>query len=276
MHMFGAAIRSGAVCGLIEGEEASDRAFFRKFSQGCDPDNIIHMDPDTLEDMWIAIENFIDRTRAKTDRPIFIGVDSLAGFSSMAEMASSFDDPTQPGVNARKNREAFRKLKKKFAKERVVVVFINQETAKIGSFGFGEKTTTGGGSGPKFFTSIRLKLDKVKTLKGKSGEEIGMQCQVMIYKNRFDGRGKKIEYPIYFESGIGNLEGNVDYLYKRGFLGKTQGYVIWNGERMRRQEFVAKLHADTNLQQELKNLLYEKFHGPAAIVDDPDIVEGVA
>ena len=273
--IIGQAQKAGAVTALMDAEEAWSRDFIKKMGKA-DPDLVYYFDPDTLEDMWMGVELFIDSVRkCEQERPILIVVDSLAGLPTMEEEDTPLDEATSMASGARINRKAIRKLKKKIAMERAIVVCTNHTTADPGKT-WGDKTTTPGGGGPRFFSSLRIKQDHIGHILDGEKQRIGQKLESLVFKSRWDGAGKKIIYPLYFTHGIDDMESQVDFLYRRGVFGSEKGWVVWADKKMRAKDLAVLARTDAEVAAQIDKLLVEHFRGgrPAVGETDPEEVAG--
>jgi RecA/RadA recombinase len=254
----------GGVVGLAESEEALTLDFAKRMA-GIDVDQVINIDVDSLEQMFKEGEDFVRRVQAKAKankiKPPIVGwlTDSLAGYPTQAELETPVDQSTATAIAARKIRLSFRKLTKLFAGERVVMVFTNHQTANIASGPFGgRKWTTYGGSGPRFWASVRLKLDVIGQLKSKN-RQTGVWVRATIIKNRQDPPGMKIDYPIRWGTGIDNVWATIRWLKDQKRLGTTSGKVSWDGKSMNEVDLVKAAYRDPVLRAALEEEMRAMF-----------------
>lgn len=247
--------RIGAITVLLDSEQAISIEFAKKLG-GVNVDRIIRPEVESLESMFQAIDHQIDiasekLAAAKIDVPIVILVDSLAGFPPQAELDSEMDEETALGIAAKIIRRAMRKLTFKIAEKRVLVMFTNHETANIKTgfaAKFAKKWTTYGGSGPRLWCSVRLRLQH-KGITKKSGKEIGILVQATVIKTRFSWPMTKVQYPIVWSRGIDNEIALVDFLWSAHALGSTKGEVNFEDKKWKRAEFIAELRRDPELRK---------------------------
>jgi RecA/RadA recombinase len=275
----------GAICALIDTEHAWSVQFVRDICHA-NPDDIYYLDPENLEDCWDAADTFITRVRERDQkRPIFIGIDSLAGLPSKEEDAVAMDEFASMASGARVNKKAMRKLRKRISVDRASIVMVNQEIAKIGVT-FGEKTTTSGGSGPRYFSSVRLQTDqlgKVWDGDGKDKELIGIRYRVTIYKNRFAGQGPHVDFTVDFKRGIDDVDSVCRFLKERHQLGnEAKGRLVWGGNKLTLNQLKDKARADADTWEQLRALAAQTVMRSPEVEDDDsegaadETVEGVA
>lgn len=248
----------GAICALVDTEQAYSVQFIRDICHA-DPDEIMYLDPTTLEDCWDVVDRFITAARERdAKRPIYIAIDSLAGLPSKEEEEADFDTYSSIATCARINKKAMRKLRKRIAHERVSLVMSNQEIAKINAAAFGEKVTTGGGGGPKFFSSIRLQMDQIAKVaegEGSARELIGIRYRVTVYKNRFGFPGGKIDFLVDPRLGIDDVDSVVTFLKEKHQLGNEgKGRLVWSGEKLTLKQLKEKARKESDTWDQLRAL----------------------
>ena len=255
--MIASAQKAGAITALVDTEHAYTKEYVEKLT-GADTHKIHYMDPEHLEDMWQACFDFIAIVRKKTDRPILLCIDSLAGMPTREEIEKDMDDASSIATAARCNKRALRKMTRELAMNRAVLVMTNQEIAKINALPWGEKTTTSGGGGPKYFSSVRLRMDHMGYLV-EDKMRVGQKVQIVEYKTRFAGSGRKFECPILFASGFDDLGCCVNYLAQKGQLGTKKGYVSWGGEEYRTKDLKARLSTNAEERGQLQALAVQTY-----------------
>src|SRR6185295_12556219 len=254
--------KQGAICTFYDGEYATVNDSPRKLVPGLDLGAVVHPDVASLEDMFDSVEMQIDETtallkKAKVDVPQFMLVDSLPSYPLEEELSKRMDEGMASAVAARVIRLAWRKLMRKIAHERVIVMFTNHETANI-RHGWAppgaKKWTTYGGTGGRFGASVRLRLQTAGFIKSGTNQ-VGVNVITTIFKNRFERPMTKIEYPIYWDRGIDNAAAMVRYMITQKALdeevfpdgpkkGKKTGKYLVQGEAFERTSLLARLHSD--------------------------------
>ena len=117
------------------------------------------------------------------------------------------------------------------------------------------KKTTPGGGGPRFLCSTRIQLDPVGQIKVEGADAPdGAWIESTIKKNRIDPPGRKARFPLLYESGIDDVWSVVHYLYRKGLLGRSKGWVLFEDQKYRERDFVAKAAADEGLLAQVKGL----------------------
>jgi RecA/RadA recombinase len=281
----GVATRAGAWGVLIDTEKAWSREFASRLCKA-DPNRVMHyagpeddegnLTTMTLEDSFDAIPRYIHAIR-KFDKENLIVIlhDGLAGPPTSEELKTPLAKEERMARRAHKIKLAMVQQTDLWANERVVMLFTNQTIANIGAGPGAEKRTTPGGSGPKFFASTRVRLSRVGQIKQDGAEEPdGAWTEAVIKKNRLDPPGRKARFPIYYETGISDTESLVEYLYRKGHLGKTKGWVVLEDDKKyRMKEFVRMVDADTGLLTEIKARARAVFTSTSGGTEDPECID---
>jgi recombination protein RecA len=287
----GLATQAGYWGVLIDAEKAWSVEFARRLCRA-DPKRLLHFAGEedkatgrtktmTLEDSFDAIPRCIEIVRKHDrERPIVILHDGLAGPPTKEELTTPLAKEERMARRAHKIKMAMVQQTDLWANERVVMIFTNQTIANIGAGPGAEKRTTPGGSGPRFFCSTRIRLSRVGQIKAADADEPdGAWTEAVVKKNRLDPPGRKARFPIYYENGVSDVESLVEFLYRKGALGKTQGWVVFDGQRSRRKEFVRQIESDSGLLIEIKaraRLIYTTSGGSTDASQEAEgIVEGV-
>lgn len=223
-----------------------------------------------IEDIFESIESIISRSHLKnSDRPIVVVVDSVMGATTKAEQEADFD---AEGFNTRKAiaiSKAMRKLPDLLNSRKIMLVLINQLRDNVGAIGFGaEKHKTSGGLSIAFTSSVRLKTTVVKKIKGKINgvdSEIGNVVEVKVIKTRYGPPGKKVQYNLYYESGIDDLGSFLDCVKDIGII-KSSGsqysfdYINPETAEIEKHTFMRREFEQLIIDRpELKKYLYDKF-----------------
>ena len=212
LHMIAEVQKRGGIAGFIDAEHALDPVYAKNI--GVDVDNLYISQPDSGEQ---ALE--ICETMVRSGAIDIVVVDSVAALVPKAEIDGDMGD-SHVGLQARLMSQALRKLTAVISKSNCTVIFINQLREKVGVM-FGNPETTTGGRALKFYSSVRMDVRRIETLK-QSGESIGNRTRVKIVKNKIAPPFKEAEFDIMYGKGISytgdvlDLAAAVDIVNKSG------------------------------------------------------------
>ncbi|MDO5539717.1 MAG: recombinase RecA [Eubacteriales bacterium] len=236
LHMVAEVQKRGGVAGFIDAEHALDPAYAAKI--GVDIDNLYISQPDNGEQ---ALE--ITETLVRSGAVDIIIVDSVAALVPKAEIDGDMGD-SHVGLQARLMSQALRKLTAVISKSNCVVIFINQLREKVGIM-FGNPETTTGGRALKFYSSIRLDVRRIETLK-QAGEVIGNRTRIKVVKNKIAPPFKEAEFDIMFGQGI-SREGDVlDLAANLGVINKSGAWYAYNDAKIGQGRENAKIYLKEN------------------------------
>ncbi len=223
LHVIAEAQKEGGIAAFIDAEHALDVHYARKL--GVNVDDLLVSQPDTGEQ---ALE--IAEVLARSGGVDVIVVDSVAALVPRAEIEGEMGE-MQVGLQARLMSQAMRKLTAAIAKTQTAVIFINQIRMKIGMMGYGSPETTPGGNALKFYSSLRLDIRRMGTIK-QDGEPIGNRVRVKVVKNKMAPPFKEAEFDIYYGEGISKFTELLDLGVKMGVVEKSGAWYSFDGERL--------------------------------------------
>ena len=258
LHMIAEVQKRGGIAGFIDAEHALDPVYASHI--GVDIDNLYISQPDFGEQ---ALE--ITETMVRSGAVDIIIVDSVAALVPKAEIDGEMGD-SHVGLQARLMSQALRKLTAVISKSNCIVVFINQLREKVGVM-FGNPETTTGGRALKFYSSIRLDVRKIETLK-QSGEVIGSRTRVKVVKNKIAPPFREAEFDIMFGEGISRAGDILDLAANENIVNKSGAWYAYNGEKIGQGRENAKIPLLNNPQMmaEIEAKVREKYGLEADVV----------
>lgn len=222
LHMIAEVQKRGGIAGFIDAEHALDPVYAKNI--GVDVDNLYISQPDNGEQ---ALE--ITETMVRSGAIDIVVVDSVAALVPKAEIDGDMGD-SHVGLQARLMSQALRKLTAVISKSNCTVVFINQLREKVGVM-FGNPETTTGGRALKFYSSVRLDVRRIESLK-QSGEVTGNRTRVKVVKNKIAPPFKEAEFDIMFGEGISVVGDILDLAASQGIVVKSGAWYAYNGSKI--------------------------------------------
>ncbi|HPJ43857.1 MAG TPA: recombinase RecA [Spirochaetota bacterium] len=222
LHMVAEAQKLGGSAAFIDAEHALDPVYAGKL--GVKTEDLLVSQPDTGEE---ALE--ITEALVRSGAIDIIVIDSVAALVPKAEIDGDMGD-SHMGLQARLMSQALRKLTGVIAKSNTCVIFINQIRMKIGVM-FGSPETTTGGNALKFYSSVRLDIRRVETLKN-GDEPVGNRVRVKVVKNKVAPPFKQAEFDIMYDSGISREGGILDLAVKYDIINKAGTWYSYKEDRI--------------------------------------------
>lgn len=236
LHMVAEVQKLGGIAGFIDAEHALDPVYAKNI--GVDIDNLYISQPDNGEQ---ALE--ITETMVRSGAVDIVIVDSVAALVPKAEIDGDMGD-SHVGLQARLMSQALRKLTAVISKSNCVVIFINQLREKVGVM-FGNPETTTGGRALKFYSSIRLDVRRIESLK-QGGEVVGNRTRIKVVKNKVAPPFKEAEFDIMFGQGISREGDILDLAAEVNVVNKSGAWYAYNGEKIGQGRENAKQYLKDN------------------------------
>jgi recombination protein RecA len=236
LHIIAEAQKTGGVASFVDAEHALDPIYAKKL--GVDTVNLLVSQPDTGEQALEIVETLV-----RSGAVDVVVIDSVAALVPRAEIEGEMGDSFM-GLQARLMSQALRKLTATVSKSNTCVIFINQIREKIGVM-FGNPETTTGGRALKFYTSIRMDIRRIASIK--SGDQvIGNQTRVKVVKNKLAPPFKECEFDIMYDQGISKEGDLLDLGVKLGMIQKSGTWYSYGDERLGQGRENAKLYLKEN------------------------------
>lgn len=266
LHMIAEAQKLGGIAAFIDAEHALDPVYAKKL--GVDTDNLLISQPDNGEQA-LEIADALVRSGAID----IVVVDSVAALVPKAEIEGEMGD-SHVGLQARLMSQAMRKLTGVISKSRTTAIFINQIREKVGVM-FGSPETTTGGRALKFYSSIRLDVRKIDTLK-QGNEVVGNRTRIKVVKNKIAPPFKQAEFDIMYGLGVSHEGCIVDIGTEMEIIEKSGAWYSYAGTRLGQGKENVKefLRDNANIRDDIESKIREKLIvGTAAQQDkEPETV----
>jgi len=257
-HVVAEAQKAGGIAAFVDAEHSVDPTYARQL--GVDVDALLVSQPDTGEEALEIMDALI-----RSGAIDVVVLDSVAALVPKAEIEGDMGD-SHMGLQARLMSQALRKLGGSLSKSNTAAIFINQIREKIGVM-FGNPETTPGGRALKFWSSVRLEVRRIETLKV-NGEAVGNRVKVKVAKNKVAPPFREAEFDIMFGQGISRAGGILDMSVDKGFVSKTGTWFTYGDQRMGQGKENARrfLEENPSLAEELE----EKIRGQELAAPTPE------
>jgi recombination protein RecA len=244
--------KAGGTAAFIDAEHALDVSYAAKL--GVNIDDLLISQPDTGEQGLEVAETLV-----RSGAIDILVIDSVAALVPRAEIEGDMGD-SLPGLQARLMSQALRKLTAAISKGQPTVIFINQIRMKIGVM-FGNPETTTGGNALKFYSSVRLDIRRIETLKN-AQEPIGNRVRVKVVKNKIAPPFKQAEFDIYFNEGISKVGELIDLGIEKKVLERAGAWYSYEGNRIGqgRENSRQYLKSNPEIAQEIESKILDAYN----------------
>ncbi len=260
IHIIAEAQKLGGVAGFIDAEHALDPVYAKAL--GVNIDELLISQPDTGEQA-LEIADMLVRSGALD----VIVIDSVAALVPKAEIEGEMGDQ-QMGLQARLMSKALRKLTGTISKSSTVMIFINQIREKIGGFSFvpGVQTTTSGGRALKFFSTIRMEVKRIGSIK-QGDEIIGNETMVKVTKNKVSPPFKEARFNIMYGKGISKIGEILDIAIDNGIVSKSGAWFSYGDERLGQ----GRVNVENSLSENKE--LHDRIEAEVMKIIAPQVIE---
>lgn len=270
IHAIAQAQKAGGIAAMIDAEHAFDRSYAKAL--GVDLETLLISQPDNGEQALEIADNLI-----RSGAIDIIVIDSVAALTPKAEIEGEMGD-NKVGLQARLMSQALRKLTANISKTNTCCIFINQLREKIGVM-FGNPETTTGGRALKFFSSVRIDIRRIDSIK-KDGEVVGNRVRAKVVKNKVAPPFRQAEFDLMYGEGISREGCIVDMAVECGVAKKSGAWYTYGEERLGQGREAAKatLRQNPEMREELENKVREAFEIPipTRTAEEADAVTPVA
>ncbi len=270
LHAVAEAQRNGGICAFVDAEHALDPIYAKAI--GVDVDELLISQPDTGEQA-LEIADMLIRSSALD----VIVIDSVAALTPRAEIEGDMGD-THVGLQARLMSQALRKLTANLNKSKTVCIFINQLREKIGVM-FGSPETTPGGRALKFYSSVRLDIRRIESLK-QGVDVVGNRTRVKVVKNKVAPPFRQAEFDIMYSKGISREGSLLDVGVDLDIIDKSGAWFTYEGEHLGQGRDKAKtfLGEHPEIMVEITERVWKAVNPPveeeAAATEEPAVQTG--
>jgi len=252
--------KQGGMAAFIDAEHAFDKSYAEKL--GIDTENLYISQPDNGEQALEIAENLI-----RSSAIDIIVIDSVAALVPKSELEGEMGD-SKMGLQARLMSQALRKLTGAISKTGCICIFINQLREKIGVM-FGNPETTTGGNALKFYSSVRLDIRRVTTIKDAEGNMVGNRTRVKVVKNKVAPPFKVVEFDILYGEGISKVGEIIDIGVELGVIQKSGSWFSYEGNKLAqgREAVKALLKDNPELTEKLERQIKDKIQHSTSLVE---------
>ena len=222
LHVVAEEQKNGGICAFVDAEHALDPQYAKKL--GVNLDELLISQPDTGEQALEIVDTLV-----RSGAVSLVVVDSVAALIPKSELEGDMGDASV-GVQARLMSQAMRKLTGSISRSKCMVIFINQLRMKIGVM-FGSPETTTGGNALKFYSSVRLDIRRIGSIKDRD-EVVGNQTKVKVVKNKVAPPFKVVEFDIMYGEGISKRGELLDLGVLAGVVNKSGSWFSYGDERI--------------------------------------------
>ena len=223
-HAIAQVQRTGGVAAIIDAEHAFDPAYAAQL--GVNVDMLLISQPDNGEQALEIAEQLI-----RSGAMDLVVIDSVAALTPRAELEGDMGD-AKVGLQARLMSQALRKLTGTISKTSTTCIFINQLREKIGGMGYGPNETTTGGNALKFYSTLRIDIRRIGSLKDSNEEQYGNRVRIRIVKNKLAPPFKKVECDLVYGEGLSRSGEIIDLGVAFGLIEKSGSWFSYEGARL--------------------------------------------
>jgi recombination protein RecA len=266
LHVIAEAQRRGGMAAFVDAEHALDAAYAKRL--GVDVDNLLVSQPDYGEQ---ALE--ITEALVRSNAIDVLVIDSVAALVPKAELDGDMGD-SMPGLQARLMSQALRKLTGIVSKSKTCLIFINQIREKIGVM-FGNPETTTGGRALKFYSSVRVDIRRIASIKD-GDRVVGNRVKAKIVKNKMAAPFREAEFDLLYGEGISKEGDLIDLAVGLNLLEKSGSWFSFGGERIGQGRENARqfLKDNSDLRQKVENEVRKALK--LSVQQEAPVVEGAA